>query len=129
MIVDSSALLAICFEEAEGSRFTDAILAVNDPKIAAPNFIEAIMVVEGRGGEAAGRELDTIAANLGLVIVALDASHVAAARNGFRRFGKGRHPAALNFGDCCAYGLAKSLDLSLLFKGNDFVLTDIKPAL
>lgn len=104
------------------------ILAANDPKIGAPNFIEAIMVVEGRSGEAAGRELDTIAANLGLAIVALDAGHMAAVRDGFRLFGKGRHPAALNFGDCCAYGLAKSLDLPLLFKGNDFVLTDIKRA-
>jgi ribonuclease VapC len=129
LIVDSSALLAICFEEAERSQFTDAILAANDPKIGAPNFIEAIMVVEGRGGEAAGRELDTIAANLGLAIVALDAGHVAAAREGFRRFGKGRHRAALNFGDCCAYALAKTLDVPLLFKGNDFALTDIKRAL
>lgn len=128
MIVDSSALLAICFEEAERETFTDAILAADNPKIGAPNLIEAIMVVEARGGEAAGRELDVITANLGLAIVALDAGHVAAAREAFRRFGKGRHRAALNFGDCCAYGLARSLDLPLLFKGNDFALTDIKRA-
>lgn len=129
MIVDSSALLAICFEEAERDVFTEAILTANDPRIGAPNFIETVMVVEGRGGEAAGRELDTIAANLGLAIVPFDTTHVAAAREAFRRFGKGRHPAALNFGDCCAYGLAKSLALPLLYKGNDFALTDIRRAL
>ena len=88
---------------------------------------------ERDGGEAEwsalGRELDRISGNLGLTIVAFDAGHVAAAREGFRRFGKGRHRAGLNFGDCCAYALAKTLDVPLLFKGNDFALTDIKPAL
>lgn len=129
MIVDSSALLAICFQEAEHGIFTDAIMAVNDPMIGAPNLVEAVMVVEARGGEAAGRELDKIVANLGLSVVAFDADQAAVAREAFRRFGKGRHRAALNFGDCCAYGLAKSLELALLFKGNDFALTDIKPAI
>ena len=129
MIVDSSALLAICFQEAEHGIFTDAIMAVNDPMIGAPNLVEAVMVVEARGGEAAGRELDKIVANLGLSVAAFDADHAAVAREAFRRFGKGRHRAALNFGDCCAYGLAKSLELALLFKGDDFALTDIKPAI
>ena len=129
MIVDSSALLAICFQEAEYGIFTDAIMAVNDPMIGAPNLVEAFMVVEARGGQAAGRELDKIVANLGLSVVAFDADHAAVAREAFRRFGRGRHRAALNFGDCCAYGLAKSLELALLFKGNDFALTDIKPAI
>jgi ribonuclease VapC len=128
LIVDSSALLAICFEEAERGIFTDAIMTVDDPKIGTPNLVETFMVVEARGGEAAGRELDKIVASLGLSVVAFDADHAAAAREAFRRFGKGRHRAALNFGDCCAYGLAKSLKLPLLFKGNDFAQTDIKPA-
>jgi len=128
LIVDSSALLAICFQEAEHGVFTDAIMAVNDPMIGAPNLFEAV-IVEARGGEAAGRELDKIVANLGLSVVAFDADHAAVAREAFRRFGRGRHRAALNFGDCCAYGLAKSLELALLFKGNDFALTDIKPAI
>lgn len=104
------------------------IIGADDPRIGTPNYIEALMVVEARGGEAAGHELDTIVANLGLAIVPFDANHVTAARQAFRRFGKGRHRAALNFGDCCAYGLAKTLDLPLLFKGNDFALTDIKRA-
>lgn len=129
IVVDSSALLAISFEEAEQSDFTNAIMAVDGAKIGAPNFLEALMVVEARAGEAGGRELDKIAANLGLSIVVFEAAHVVAAREAFRRCGEGRHRALLNFGDCCAYGLAKALGLPLLFKGNDFVLTDIKPAL
>ncbi len=129
MVVDSSALLAICLEEPEHATFTAAIMAGEDVRMGAPNFIEAMMVIEARHGEPGGRELDRIASNLGLAIVPLDAGHIAAALEGFRRFGKGRHRAALNFGDCCAYGLAKALDVPLLFKGNDFALTDIKPAL
>jgi ribonuclease VapC len=61
--------------------------------------------------------------------VAFDAGHIAAAREGFRRFGKGRHRAGLNFGDCCAYALARTLDAPLLFKGDDFALTDVRRAL
>lgn len=129
MVVDSSALLAICLEEPERAEFTAAIMSVDDARMGAPNFIETLMVIEGRHGDPGGRELDRIAANLGLTIVPFDVSHIAAAREGFRRFGKGRHRAALNFGDCCAYGLAKTLDMPLLFKGNDFMLTDIRPAL
>jgi ribonuclease VapC len=129
MVVDSLALLAICFEEPEQAAFTLAILSTDDARMAAPEFVEALMVVEARTGEAGGRELDRIAGNLGLTIVAFDASHIAAACGGFRRFGKGRNRAGLNFGDCCAYALAKTLDAPLLFKGSDFSLTDIKPAL
>jgi ribonuclease VapC len=129
IVVDSSALLAISFEEAEKAAFVDVILAVDSARIGAPNYLEALMVVEARNGEAGGRELDKIVVNLGLALVAFEASHVAAAREAFRRFGKGRHRASLNFGDCCAYGLAKSLDLPLLFKGNDFALTDIRRAI
>jgi len=129
MVVDSSALLAICLEEPEHATFTAAIMSGDDARMGAPNFIEAMIVIEARRGEPGGRELDWIANNLGLAIVPFDAGHIAAAREGFRRFGKGRHRAALNFGDCCAYGLAKALDAPLLFKGNDFVLTDIKRAL
>ena len=87
------------------------------------------MIVEARQGRAGCRDLDELVVASGLEVVAFDASHIEQAREAFRRFGKGRHRAALNFGDCCAYGLAKTLELPLLFKGNDFALTDIKPAL
>jgi ribonuclease VapC len=84
------------------------------------------MVVEARQGEAGCRDLDRLVANLELEILAFEAGHVTAARQAFRRFGKGRHRAALNFGDCCAYALARTLGMPLLFKGHDFSLTDIE---
>ena len=87
------------------------------------------MIVEARQGRVGCRDLDELANALGLTVASFDASHVEEARDAFRRFGKGRHRAGLNFGDCCAYALAKTLDVPLLFKGNDFALTDIKPAL
>lgn len=129
IVVDSSALIAIYFNEPEKASFALAVVSVDAPCIGAPNFLEASMVAETRHGEAGCRELDRIAANLGLEIVPFDASHIQGARDAFRRFGKGRHRANLNFGDCCAYALAKLRDVPLLFKGNDFALTDLKRAL
>lgn len=87
------------------------------------------MIIEARQGPIGCRDLDELNAALGLDVVAFDSSHMEQARDAFRRFGKGRHRAALNFGDCCAYGLARTLELPLLFKGNDFALTDIKRAI
>jgi ribonuclease VapC len=129
IVVDSSALIAIYFNEPEKASFALAVVSVDAPCIGAPNFLEASMVAETRHGEAGCRELDKIAASLSLQIVPFDASHIQVAREAFRRFGKGRHRASLNFGDCCAYALAKRLDVPLLFKGNDFALTDLKRAL
>jgi ribonuclease VapC len=129
IVVDSSALLAIYFDEPESADFAQLILSVDAPFIAAPNFLEASLVVEGRHGEPGSRRLDNIAKNLDLQIMPFDAGHVEVGREAFRRFGKGRHAAKLNFGDCCAYALAKTLNRPLLFKGNDFALTDIKRAI
>jgi ribonuclease VapC len=129
IVVDSSALIAIYFNEPEKASFALAVVSVDAPCIGAPNFLEASMVAETRHGEAGCRELDRIAANLGLEIVPFDASHIQGARDALRRFGKGRHRASLNFGDCCAYALAKLRDVPLLFKGNGFALTDLKRAL
>lgn len=127
--VDSSALIAILLEEPEKLACSTAIIEADGAKISAPNFFEASMVAEAKQGESGCRDLDRMAAALGLDVVAFDGSHMQAARDAFRRYGKGRHRAALNFGDCCAYALAKTLDVPLLFKGNDFALTDIKRAL
>ena len=129
IVVDSSALIAIYFNEPERASFALAVVSADDPCIGAPSFLEASIVAETRHGEAGCRELDRIAANLGLQIVPFDASHIQGARDAFRRFGKGRHRAGLNVGDCCAYALAMLLDVPLLFKGNDFALTDLKRAL
>lgn len=127
--VDSSALIAILLNEAERTEFAEAILAAAGAQMAAPNYFEVSMVAEARQGSAGCRDLDRLSASLGLEVVAFDATHIEGARDAFRRLGKGRHRAALNFSDCCAYSLAKSLDLPLLFKGNDFALTDLKRAL
>ena len=87
------------------------------------------MVMELRLGDRGGREIDALVADIGIEIVAFDQAQARIAREAFRRFGKGRHRAGLNLGDCLAYALAKTLAAPLLFKGNDFSLTDVKPAL
>jgi ribonuclease VapC len=129
IVVDSSALIAILLNEPEKTAFSEAILAADNVQIGAPNFFEVSMVAETRQGLAGCRDLDRLAASLGLAVVAFDATHIESARDAYRRYGKGRHRAALNFGDCCAYALAKTLDWPLLFKGNDFALTDLKRVL
>jgi len=126
--VDSSALLAILLEEPEKIAFAEAIIMADVAKIGAPNYFEVSMVAESRRGHSGCRDLDQLAFSLGLEVVPFDASQMEEACEAYRRFGKGRHRAALNFGDCCAYALAKTLDVPLLFKGNDLVLTDIKRA-
>lgn len=127
--VDSSALLAILLEEPEKDAFAEAILMADGARIGAPNFFEVSMVAESRRGQSGCRNLDQLASSLGLQVVSFDASHMGEAREAYRRFGKGRHRASLNFGDCCAYAIAKTLGVPLLFKGEDFPLTDIRPAL
>lgn len=129
IVVDSSALIAIYLDEPEKAVFALTIVSADGPCISAPNFLEASMIAEARNGEAGCRELDRIAANLGLQIASFEAAHVQGAREAFRRYGKGRHRAGLNFGDCCAYALAKAREMPLLFKGNAFALTGLKRAL
>lgn len=129
IVVDSSALIAILLNEPEKAEFAAMILAADGPRIAAPNFFEASMVAESRQGRAGCHDLDRLLESLGLVVVAFDATHIEGARDAYRRYGKGRHAAALNFGDCCAYALAKVLDWPLLFKGNDLARTDLKRTL
>ncbi len=129
IVVDSSALIAVLLDEAEKHSFSQAIVGADGARISAPNYFEASMVAEARQGESGCRDLDRVTGTLGLEVVAFDATHMQAAREAFRNYGKGRHKAALNFGDCCAYALAKTLDMPLLFKGDDFALTDIKSAL
>ncbi|WP_421997394.1 type II toxin-antitoxin system VapC family toxin [Reyranella sp.] len=127
--MDSSALLAILLNEPDRQRYADALLAVDGAQIGAPNYFEASMVAESQQGPSGCRDLDQLAAVAGLSVVPFDAVHVDAAREAFRRYGEGRHRAALTFGDCCAYALARTLDWPLLFKGDDFALTDLKRAL
>ena len=128
MIADSSAVLAILFDEPDAERFDTAIAAAPVCRMSLANVFETAIVLEGRGGAAAGRELDPFLESSGIEQVVVAAAHVASARQAWRRFGKGNHPARLNFGDCFAYALAAVTGEPLLFKGKDFALTDIEAA-
>jgi ribonuclease VapC len=125
MVLDSSAVLAVLFDEPERRAFTRAI--ERDPRrlMSAGNVLESALVAEARRGEPAGRELDLLLHRADVQIVAVDTDQVEFARAAWRHFGKGRHPAGLNFGDCFAYALAASSGEPLLFKGDDFRQTDI----
>jgi ribonuclease VapC len=129
IVVDTSALLAILRNEPEKDRFVDAILAASPRFMSAAGLQEASMVIAGRFGDAAAWEpLDALVSRLDIEIVAHDAALARVARTAFLHFGKGRHAARLNFGDCAAYALARANDLPLLFKGEDFSKTDIAQA-
>ncbi len=129
MFLDSSALLAILNREADAQLFEDAILTVSPCRMSVANVLESSIAVESRGGAEAGRELDAFLKHAEVEPAPVTAEHVEAARQAWRRFGKGRHPAALTFGDCFAYALAQVAGEPLLFKGEDFVRTDVTAAL
>jgi ribonuclease VapC len=128
MVIDASAIVAIAFNEPEALGFERRI--ADDPVrlISAATILEAAMVIESQLGQVGGSDLDLWLHKVGVEIVVVDASHADAARRAWRRFGKGRHPAGLNFGDCFAYALARLTQEPLLFKGDDFAKTDIQPA-
>jgi len=126
MVVDTSALLAIFLAEPERKRFLQLIVEERAKLISAANVFETGIVLEARRGEAAGREFDLFMVRANLEVISVDAEQIDIARSAWRRYGKGRHPAGLNFGDCFAYALAKSSGEPLLAKGADFIQTDIE---
>lgn len=128
MILDTSALLAVLLGEPDASRFEKAIATGTPCRMSVASVLEAAIVVESRGGIAAGRELDALLENAGIELVPVTTGHLEAARRAWRRFGKGNHPARLNFGDCFAYALAVDMQEPLLFKGEDFARTDLEAA-
>ena len=129
MVIDTSALVAILLGEDDAQRYARAIVEHGNRLISSFSVLEASLVIEARKGESGGRELDLLLARAGIESVPLLPEHVALAREAWRRYGKGRHAAALNIGDCCAYALAKYAGEPLLFKGADFGKTDIESAL
>ncbi|UFN48818.1 type II toxin-antitoxin system VapC family toxin [Roseomonas sp. OT10] len=129
MILDTSALVAILRREAEGARFSTRLAEAARPALSAVTLFETAMVVESRGGPAAGQGLDSLLAEVAVEVVPVTAETARRARDAWRTFGKGRHPAALNVGDCFAYALAQERGEPLLYKGEDFARTDVKPAL
>lgn len=128
MVIDSSAIVAILFDEPERSALTAAIEDDHRRLISAAIVLESALIVEARRGEAAGRELDLLLHRASVNVVPVDAEQAELARTAWRRFGKGRHPAALNYGDCFSYALSAATGEPLLFKGNDFTQTDVVPA-
>ena len=128
MIVDSSAVLAILFSEPDARRHASAIMAASPCRMSIANVLEASIAVERRGGVTAGHALDTLLERAEVELVPVTVEHLEAARRAWRRFGKGNHPARLNFGDCFAYALAEVAGEPLLFKGEDFARTDIEAA-
>jgi ribonuclease VapC len=125
MVIDTSAVVAILFGEPEAEVFAETIEQDPVRLMSAASVLEAAIVVESELGDSGARELDLLLYKAGITIVPFSPEHLAAARHAFRVFGKGRHAAALNFGDCFSYALCKSTGEPLLFKGADFPRTDI----
>jgi ribonuclease VapC len=125
MVIETSAIIAVLLNEANAIGIARAIESCSPRLLSAANLLEASIVIESRKGEAGGRELDLLIYRAAIEIVAVDQDQAEIARLAWRRFGKGRHPAGLNYGDCFAYALAKSRRLPLLFQGDDFSQTDI----
>ena len=128
MIVDSSAVLAVLLHETDARRYAGAIMTATPCRMSVVNALEASIVVESRGGAAAGHELDVFLEHAGVELAPVTVEHMEAARRAWRRFGKGNHRAALNYGDCFAYALASVAGEPLLFKGEDFSQTDVEAA-
>lgn len=128
MVIDSSAVMAILGQEPEEAAFRQAIKLSPIRLLSAATRVEISLVVLGRRGEAGLEQLQALLESFKLDIVPVSDEHATFAIDAFQRFGKGRHPAGLNYGDCLAYALAKATGEPLLYKGQDFARTDIKPA-
>jgi len=125
MVIDASALAAILFGEAEQQQFIEIIESADFRRLSTATFVEASIIIESRLGTPGLHDLDKFLASAGIDLVAVDEEQARVARAAFGRFGKGRHPARLNFGDCFAYALARTLGEPLLCKGADFARTDV----
>lgn len=128
MVIDTSALVAMLSDEPEAASFEALVEADPVRLMSTASFLEAAIVIESRFGEAGGRELDLWLYRAAVDLVAVHPDQAETARVAYREYGKGRHPAGLNFGDCFAYALAKVSGEPLLFKGDDFTRTDVVAA-
>jgi ribonuclease VapC len=130
IVVDSSALIAILLVESEQDHFVAKLAGSEVKYISSANVLETVQVAVGKLGEIGRQQVEILLAESEIDVVGFEEDQLAHAIDAFMRFGRGRdHPAKLNFGDCMAYALAKSLDAPLLFKGDDFAKTDIISAL
>jgi ribonuclease VapC len=129
MIVDTSALLSVLLDEPASPRILEAIVDAPAPRMSAANWLEVAMIVEEKGGRLASLRLDEFFRTAGIELAPVTVEQAAAARTAWRYFGRHKHSARLDFGDCFAYALAKTSGQPLLFTGEDFSRTDIEPAL
>ncbi len=125
MTVDSSALIAILFSEPGYSSLVDFVLEADTVRVGAPTLTETCLVVAGRRGKPALREVEALVREMGIIVVPFGEEEWRVAVAAFQRFGRGRHKASLNFGDCLAYATASVAEDVLLFVGDDFAHTDI----
>jgi ribonuclease VapC len=128
MIIDTSAIIAILAGEPDAAHFAQLIETNPAPRIGAPALLEASIVLTRWYGDVAEAALDAFVRESGAEIVAFDLPQLRAAQSAYLQYGKGRHPAGLNFGDCMSYALAQVCGEALLFKGQDFSQTDIHSA-
>jgi ribonuclease VapC len=128
IVVDTSAIIAMLLGEAEAFQYENLLAAASDVRMSAVTDYETRVVLRPRGRAMINR-YDALLAEIGVSIVPFDQEQSRLAFEGYRHWGKGVHPSALNLGDCAAYALAKSLDAPLLFKGDDFARADVKRAL
>ena len=128
MTLDTSALVAVLFSEPGHLELVDRILEADTVRVCVPTLVETSLVFAGRRGRAGDREVHDLIGELGVTVVPFGEAEWRLAADAFGRYGRGRHKAALNFGDCLAYATATAAGDSLLFVGNDFRHTDISPA-
>ncbi len=128
MVIDTSALVAMLTDESDAAQLEGCVAEDPVRMMSTASYLEAAIVIESRFGESGGRELDLWLHRASVDLVAVDADQAEAARAAYRQYGKGRHRAGLNYGDCFSYALAKVSGQPLLFKGDDFGQTDIVAA-
>ncbi len=126
MVIDSSVVIAILLNEPEAEYFIKLLIDADSLYISAVSIVESSMVIEYKKGEQGAIQYDALLKTFAPAVVAFDDQQAILARTAWRKYGKGRHPAKLNFGDCCSYATAKHLNQPLLYKGNDFSQTDIE---
>lgn len=127
MIIDTSAVLAILFHEEDAAHYARMIATATPCRLSVANLLEASIVIGARG-DTTDMELDHFVEEAEIELIPVTVEHTQCAREAWRRFGKGNHPAGLNFGDCFAYALALTTGEALLFKGDDFSRTDVEAA-
>jgi ribonuclease VapC len=128
MIIDTSAIVAILFNEDDAQIYAEAISRADSCRVSAATFVEAAIVVESQTKNNGSRQLDAFIRRAGITIEPVTEEQAHIARQAFTDFGKGRHPAGLNYGDCFSYALSKATREPLLFKGKDFAKTDLSVA-